>query len=200
MSELAGFGIPGWLPPRVQRAMAAEDAAERREAKRVEAEREMVRDAAHDRALALYRSQAEERGEVVSALAIARGVGGRSLADVLGDAQAAADREDARQAARDRREDVYYIDQEPVIQGASRSAGPGSEYELDRQLNQASDLHRDLIAIQARAASRSGRFREHAAAVRSQATAVVTSRSSPASSYREIVRVCTDHGNVAWPS
>jgi hypothetical protein len=186
--ELAGFGVPDWLPVRVQRAMLSEDAHERAEAKRAEAERETAAEAAQDRALVLYRSQAEERGEFVTAMALATGQAlGRTAADVLAGAEAAADREDARQAARDRREDVCWIDSEPVVAGASRSAWPGSEYEVDRDLQRASDLHRELVAYQARRASRQGRFTEHAAAVRSQPTSTLTSRSGPVPG-REIER------------
>lgn len=147
----AEFGTASWLPPSVQRAQLAEDRAAAREARDAERARESQSEARHDAALSLYRSRAESRGEVVSAMAMATGqVTGRSLGDVLADAASAAEREDARQASRDRREDVCYIDSEPVIH-ASRSDGwPDSGYEADRQIQQASDLHRDLIAYQAR--------------------------------------------------
>jgi hypothetical protein len=152
MSELAGFGM-SWLPAAAQGRIEAEERAEEREARRAEAEREVQREQRHESAMAAYAAAAGERGEVVSALAIARGeVAGRTVGDVFADALAAADREDARSASRQRREDgdVVFIDSEPRIHGVSRSAWPASEWELDRTLRQASELHRDLVAVRAR--------------------------------------------------
>jgi hypothetical protein len=196
--------------------MAAEDAHERAEARRAEAERADRADKSHEQSLAAYRAAAEQRGEVVSALALASGeVAGRSLAEVFADALDASAHEDARTAARERREsgEVVFID-EPVIHGASRSAWPESERELDRMLRRAADLHTDLVMTQQREASRRGRGAEHieahrAAAERgherdarrSQPTSVLTARSGPVPpDYREITRVCTPDGNMAWPS
>jgi hypothetical protein len=154
----------------VAAAQAAEDAAARREEREAERAREARREQLADGALSLYRSQAESRGEAVSAMAIARGeVGGRDVLAILADATAAADREDARQRARDRREDVVFLDSEPVIHGASRSAWPESEWELDRQLRRAADLHTDLVQTRTRLASRQGRAAEHIEAHRAAA-------------------------------
>jgi hypothetical protein len=165
MSETAGSGT-AWLPPALARRHAVEDAHERAEARRAKAERQDRDAERHERALASYRAAAEARGEVVSAMEVARGeVGGRELGDIFADAAAAGDREDARQASRDRREDVVFIDREPVIHGASRSAWPESEYELGRMLREAGELHRDRIAYEARQASRGGRAAEHLEAV-----------------------------------
>jgi hypothetical protein len=150
MTELAGFGDnSSWLPVRVQRALAAADAAERREARHAEAARADAADAAREKSLAAYKAAAELRGEVVSAVALASGeVAGRTVADVFADARAAGDRDDARAAARDRRDELVYVD-EPVIH-AGRSAPLVAEYALDRQLRRADELHRDLVALRAR--------------------------------------------------
>jgi hypothetical protein len=167
MTETAGFGT-SWLPASVQRRMAVEDQAERREARRAEAERQDRQESAHERAVGAYRAAAEQRGEVVSALQLAAGQGiGRSVEDVFADAVAAAEREDARAAARQRHEDggAVLIDAEPRIR-ASRSAWPESEYELDRMLREASELHRSLVMTQSRLASRQGRGAEHIEAMR----------------------------------
>ncbi len=153
MSEMAGFaGAGSWLPASVQRRMAPEDAHERAEARRAKLERADQADQARERSLAAYRAAAEQRGEVVSAMALASGeVTGRDLGDVFADATAAADREDARQRARDRREsgEVVFID-EPVIRDAGRSE-PLWTYEMDRELRRAHDLHGDLVQVMARA-------------------------------------------------
>lgn len=150
MSETAGFGMD-WLPASVQRRMAVEDAAEAREARQAEQEREARREQLRDSALQAYRTAQEGRGEVVSAIALATGqVAGRSLGDVFADARSAADREDGRAAAAERRsrEDVVYLDSEPRIAG--RSAWPASEFEASRMISQAEELHRDLVAYRAR--------------------------------------------------
>jgi hypothetical protein len=177
VSELAGWGVAAWLPDRVLRAMAVEDAHERAEAKRAQAEQEDRAEAAHDAALALYRRQAEARGEVVSALALATGEDvGRSAADVLTEAAAAADRQDAIQRARERREDgnwCYLDAPEPRIQGAASRAGwwPESEWEVDRLIRQAEDARSWMAGYQMRLASRQGRASEHIEAKRAQAEA-----------------------------
>ena len=171
MTEVAGFGT-GWLPAGVQRRMAVEEQAERREARAAELERAEQAEQAHDKALGAYRAAAEARGETVSALALATGQGiGRSIEDVFADARLAADREDGRAAARRRHEDgdVVFIDREPRIQGASRSSWPSSSYEADRQLRQADQLHRDLVQTQSRMASRRGQAAEHVEAERAKA-------------------------------
>ena len=108
MSEdLAGFigDIPGWLPRSTQKAMRSEAAREYREARDAELEREQRHEAKRSAAMALYAEQAEQRGEYVSAFQLATGqVPGRSAAEVLAAAAAMADREDARQAWRERQE------------------------------------------------------------------------------------------------
>jgi len=138
-----GFGMD-FLPPSVQRRMAVEDAAEAKQARQEKQEREVRREQLHDSALQAYRAAAEARGEVVSAVALATGqAGGRSLADIFDSVIAAADQEDARQGAQERsgRDDWGYV---------GRSAWPGSEYELDRTINRAQELHRDLVAYRGR--------------------------------------------------
>ncbi len=149
MSEMAG-----WLPPAVARRVADDDAHERAQARRDEAERADQADACRENALAAYKTAAEARGEVVSAVQLATGEGiGRTTADIFGDAIAAADREDARTAARQRHEDgeVVFIDREPVLHGASRSDGwPSSSYEADSMLRRARGLHSDLVRTMAR--------------------------------------------------
>jgi hypothetical protein len=105
--DLAGFisDIPGWLPRSTQRAMRSEAAREYREARDAELEREQRHEAKRSAAMALYAEQAEQRGEHVSAFQRATGqVPGRSAAEVLAAAAAMADREDAREAWRERRE------------------------------------------------------------------------------------------------
>ena len=207
MSE--GFGAGAWLPPSVRRAQEIEQRAEDREAREAERERLDRAEAAHDRAVAAAVAAAVSRGEDVSVLDAAQGLIGRSVEDVL----AGATSELAYRIPKAERgeRDYELLDApEPVIR--SRSDGwPESGYSADRLIQQASDNHRWLVAYQARRASRQGRGAEHVAAVRSEPTARLTSRSShvpPAAGERvyvppnlgEIVRVATPHGNVGWPS
>ncbi len=185
--------VLGQWPARSLRWMEAEAAAERREARRAEAERQDRAEQAAETALAMYRSQAEARGEVVSAVALARGeIGGRTAAEVLADAQGAADREDARQAARDRREEVCFIDREPTIH-TSRS--DGWEYEFARQLRQAEDLHRALVTYRAR--HHYPRAAEAARARAGSGTAARLTSRTEQTGY--LTRVVTSTGNQAWP-
>jgi hypothetical protein len=65
MTETAGWGVPGFLPPAVARRMARDDAREAIEARRSEADREAQAEERHERALDTYRQQAEARGEVL---------------------------------------------------------------------------------------------------------------------------------------
>jgi hypothetical protein len=105
--DLAGFigDIPGWLPRSTQKAMRSEAAREYREARDAELEHEQRAEAKRSAAMALYAEPAEQRGEYVSAFQLATGqVPGRSAAEVLAAAAAMADREDARQAWRERQE------------------------------------------------------------------------------------------------
>jgi hypothetical protein len=170
MSDDEQAGGFGWLPAGLQRRMAAEDAAERQAERDAAAEREAVREQKHEAALALYRSQAEARGEVVSAVALATGqVTGRDVNEVLADARAAAEREDARQASRDRREDVHFIDQEPAVHTASRSSWPESEWELDRIIRQQQDDRSWIAGAALRRAAERGQAAEHIEAMRAEA-------------------------------
>lgn len=92
MTETAGWGVPSFLPPGVARRMVHADAQEAIAAKQAEAERELLAEERHSRAMALYCQQAEARGEEISALALATGqVRGRSVQDILTAASAAAD-------------------------------------------------------------------------------------------------------------
>ena len=61
-----------WLPPGVARRQAQEEAREIREAREAEADREVQAEERHQRALTLYCQQAEQRGEVVTAMQLAR--------------------------------------------------------------------------------------------------------------------------------
>lgn len=152
MSETEEFRPPSWLPARSQRALILENGAERAEAARAEKTQAERRAQLEDQALSAYRASAEGRGEVVSAMALATGQAGRTLADILQGAENAADHEAGRQAAQERksRTDWDYLDaREPVLAGRS-SAWPSSEYELDRTISRAEDLHRDLVMYAAR--------------------------------------------------
>jgi hypothetical protein len=105
--DLAGFigDVPGWLPRSTQKARRAEAAREYREARDAALDQEQRAEAKRSAAMALYAQQAEQRGEQVSAFALATGqVPGRSAAEVLAAAAVMADREDAREAWRERRE------------------------------------------------------------------------------------------------
>jgi hypothetical protein len=200
MTELSGFAAAvDWLPPGVIRAQAIEDQAERREARRAEAARQERADGMAESGLAAYKAAAEGRGETVGAMAMATGeVPGRGLEDIFGAAVAAADREDARSAARESREDKHFVDSDVVLHGASRSDGwPGSSYELSRMIDQAQDLRRWMTMYEARLASRQGRGAEHIEALRAKAERGHASRSGQGA-YTEITRVCTPDGNVAW--
>ncbi len=175
--ELAGFGVPSWLPASVQRSMALEEIAEAKAARDAEREREASREAAHDRALLAYRSQAEARGEHIGALSLATGEGvGRSLQDVLADAQAQADMADAREAGRLAREarnggPLPHVEFGEARIGRSGDGWPASGYEADRLIRMAGDNRRWLAAYETRLASRQGRYGERVAAVRSAAGA-----------------------------
>jgi hypothetical protein len=172
MTEQADWGVPDWLPLAAQRNLIHEAAQQRADAVRAERDLEGRRDRLHDEALQAYRQAAEARGEYVSALELAAGeVAGRTVQDVFASALEAAEREDARSAARERRErqgEAHVEFGEPVI---GRSGWPASEYELDRQLERASALHRDFVAYMAKrdypaaaeaARARSGRPAMHA--------------------------------------
>src|SRR5690242_17139980 len=93
----AGWGSPSWLPAGVVRRQAQEDAREAIETRRAEADRERRTEERHAAAMELYRAQAEQRGEVLDVMAMARGeVRGRSVGDILAAAVAASVVEDRR--------------------------------------------------------------------------------------------------------
>ena len=106
MTEPAGWA--GWaaqLPLRTRAAIEREDAREVLESRRAEEERENAREAWRDANMALAREQASLRGELVGALALARGeVTGRTIGDVLAEAARAGDAQDARDQVRASRE------------------------------------------------------------------------------------------------
>lgn len=96
--ETAGWGAaPSFLPPGVARRAAQDEAREAIAAKHAEAERELLAEERHNRAMTLYREQAEARGEVFDVLALARGeVRGRSVPEILAGAAASAAADDRR--------------------------------------------------------------------------------------------------------
>lgn len=101
MSETAGWGTPGWLPPAVARRMALDDAEDARQARQETAERERRAEDRHQRTLASYQQEVAIRGEEVSVLDLAAGrVPGRTVSDVLQNALTASQRQDAVDAAR----------------------------------------------------------------------------------------------------
>ena len=161
-AEVATSAPGSWLPPSVARAQAFEDVAEARAARAERRARVDAAEAAHDGAVGAYMAGAAMRGEVVSAADVASGNIGRSMADVFGDAIAAADHEDARQAAKAHRE----AGREPEHVMVRSDGWPESSYELDRQLRRAGDLHRDRVMFEARLASRQGRAAGHIEALR----------------------------------
>jgi hypothetical protein len=79
MTETAGWGVPGFLPPAVARRVLRDDAAETRQARLDEAEREQLAEERHQRAMTLAVQQAEARGEVLDTMALARGEGSRPV-------------------------------------------------------------------------------------------------------------------------
>ncbi len=175
MSDQEGFG---WLPPSVARRMAAEEQRERREAREAERARQARAEAAQERAVALYAAQAQARGEDLSAMRLASGRGlGRTVEQTLADAIAAADHQDAREAARAKREAGIELAHVEVGHAeAGRSDGwPSSSYELERMIREAEGLHRDLVAVRARydytAAEEATRAKSSGNAVRSAAPA-----------------------------
>jgi hypothetical protein len=194
MTEQADWGVPGWLPLAAQRNLIHEAALQRADAARAEKAREAQAEAAHEQALQAYRQAAEARGEYVSALELAAGeVAGRTVQDVFASALEAAEHEDARVAAREHRErqgEAHVEFGEPSI---GRSGWPASEYELDRQLERASGLHRDFVAFKAKrdypAAAEATRAKSaYARRGGSQALGLLTTTS-------EITRTCSSDGS-----
>jgi hypothetical protein len=169
--QLAGFGAPSWLPPRIQRAQAEEARRDARAERDAAAEREARREAKHEAALALYRSQAEERGDHVSAMALAQGRDvGRPFADIFEAAREAADVTDAREAGRRARE-ARGGDPEHAFVGEP-SIGRAeivNEYELSRTLREIEDSRSWMAGYQMRQAARRGEAAAHIEAKRRQA-------------------------------
>jgi hypothetical protein len=130
MTETAGWGVPGFLPPAVAMRARQADAREAIAARQAEDEQEAHREELRQRHLGLYREQAERRGELVSAVALATGqVPGRTVADILAAGAAAGDREDLVTEARLHREGhgdpepLHVFVDEPVIQQARSANG-----------------------------------------------------------------------------
>lgn len=122
--QTGGWGT-GWLPERIARRAALDDAREAREAREAEAERERRAEERHNRAVADYMADCQARGEQVDALALASGrLPGRTVADVLASARAAGDLDDRRTELRLHREGygepqkLHIEFGEPVIHGA----------------------------------------------------------------------------------
>jgi hypothetical protein len=110
--------------------MMAEDAREAVESRRAEDEREVRREQWREQNLAMAAAAAEDRGELVSAIALARGeVRGRSIQDVFAGALASMARQDAVDAARLHRdghgepEKLHVFVGEPVIHAARSEVG-----------------------------------------------------------------------------
>jgi hypothetical protein len=147
--DLAGFigDIPSWLPRSTQKAMRSEAAREFREARDAELEREQRAEVKRSAALSLYAEQAEQRGEFVSAFALATGqVPGRTAGEVLAAAAAAADMEDAKAAAKARREEDgplnFCFDSPP----AARAESPEGR-EVRNTVRHYADQHPDSDVI-----------------------------------------------------
>jgi hypothetical protein len=112
MSDAGGFGAAGlaFLPPRLQRVMAAADAAERAAERRAGRERAERAEEWRNRNAAMYRSAAEARGEDLMTIEVmTRQDLGRSVGEILADVAAAADREDARAARRAAKTGVDHV-------------------------------------------------------------------------------------------
>jgi phosphopantothenoylcysteine synthetase/decarboxylase len=160
--DLAGFGIPDFLPLATRKAMRADEIREAREARDAERERDQRAEASRSANLALYKDQAEARGEHVSALDLATGnVAGRTPADIFAAAAAMADMEDARQAAQQRRENGERLNL--CFGETSRSTRPLSkdEREIENTMRRYREVHadagiieRELVRYEARQAQR----------------------------------------------
>jgi hypothetical protein len=137
---LAEFGTCDWLPASVQRAQAAEDQQERREARRAEAEREGHAEAARDQATAAYMAAAASRGEDVTAMDAVNGNIGRTVSEVLAGNAGLADR-----IPKEHREPVNFIDA-PV-----RRSAP-----VDGDVDGDGVLPRAMLAAEARRVGRRG--------------------------------------------
>ncbi len=111
MTELAGFGTPGFLPLSVRLAQQAEARTEAQAARQHQAEVAERVETRRSADVALVIAAAEARGERVDPVTVATGrVQGRSIADVLAAAAAAEDGDDSRARLAARRERGEHLD------------------------------------------------------------------------------------------
>jgi len=130
--DLAGFGVPDFLPLATRRALHAEEIREHREAKEAEAERERRAEARRSANLAMFKDMAEARGQHISAMELASGqVAGRTLGDIFAEASAMADMADAREAARERRDSGQRLNLCIDSPAATRAESPESRAVLN---------------------------------------------------------------------
>lgn len=134
--------VASWLPASVQRAQALEDIAEARAERAAERERISRAEAAHDAAVAAHLASAAMRGEYPAPMDVAAGNVGRDLMDVLAAARGDLERDYAPTPVADER----FVNGEALTASVQRAA----EYDLDRQLRRAQQLHDDLTAVRAR--------------------------------------------------
>ena len=140
MSVTAGFGTLDWLPAGVLARQERETRAEERQARQEQAEQEAAAEQAHDRAVVA-------RGEDVGAADVIAGNTGRTLDDVLAGASGElADRIPVGQRGERDYDELIVLGQ--TVQRSHR--GASGDYEIGRLLDQAGQLHRDLIATRAR--------------------------------------------------
>jgi hypothetical protein len=187
--------------PVVRRQLALADVAAAAEAARWQREQDALLERSAEKheaaAVAAAQYRAESAGDHIDALAIARGeIPGRTMADVLGAAMAAADRpsRDRTQPYGSEGNPAVLIDGQELPEPVRRSGDwPGSEAELDRLLGRAAELHRELVAYRARYdyAAAEAEYRARAEHGRT------ASRSTGAGP--EITRAATAAGNHAWP-
>ena len=130
MSEVAGWGIPPWLPERVARRCVRDDATEAKAAREAELAREERAEARRAEVMAAYVSERHALGDSVDLMALAQGASpGRTIADILAAAVAAGDREDMVTEARLRRdghggpEPLHVEFGEPVLLQARSETG-----------------------------------------------------------------------------
>jgi hypothetical protein len=164
MTDLAGFGIPDWLPLATQKALRAEEAREYRAARDAEIERDQRHEAKRSAAMALYAEQAELRGEHVSAFALATGqLPGRTAGEVLAAAAAMADIEDRREEARARRAEdgpLNFCFDPPAATRAETAEGREIRNTVRHYADQHPDsdvIDRAIVASEARKAQRRNR-------------------------------------------
>ena len=166
MDQTAGFGSPAFLPLSVRRAQAAEERAEAQQARAAEralAERVEARRADD---LEMYRSQCEARGEYVNPADVAMGhVTGHTLADVLSQAQARAEHEDAMaeaEARRSRGEKLNFVGE--LADPSARSRAPMTA--ARRAIERTSERFMASVAASQEAGRRRGELEDVVPAVR----------------------------------